>query len=167
MARVKNSFEILGLEPRFAVKPEELERLQREHFAAQSSGKRVTLEAVNEAYRRLKDPVARAELLFTLRKWPPKAPLDPALLESVFTERETIDAARKRCDSAFLSDWVSAARKRQDALVAELGVILDETVTSDHPPVKALELLDQLRYLTKALHAAQSALDAVEALEGG
>lgn len=162
MGAPKNPFVVLGVPARFGLDPAELERRQRELYAASEPAKRVTQADVNEAYRRLQDPVERASFLFGLRGWSTKAPLDPDLLKRVFSEREQIEKAQARGDEAFLLDWVMTARKRRDELVTSLGQVLDGSESESVAPIDALVLLDELRYLSKAIFAAETALDAVE-----
>lgn len=154
-------FTILGLLPKFELDMRDLERGQREAFVAKKSEGALGLEAVNEAYRLLKSPVTRAELLFARRGWSTKSSPAPILLEQVFADREAIEQARARGDTSFLSDWVGKARKRRNALGAALSQILDASEAKGCE-VQATPLLEELRYLSRALTAAESALGALE-----
>ncbi|MGC4068714.1 MAG: hypothetical protein QM784_29505 [Polyangiaceae bacterium] len=114
-----NAFELLGLPARFALDLAELERRQRAAFAhrategamessmegAMQGGPNVDLERINDAYRVLKDPILRAELLFELRGWSTKSAPDPALLERVFQERDAIERAKAAGDEARLFEF--------------------------------------------------------------
>src|SRR6266536_3145239 len=74
----RNHFELFGLEPRFRFDPALLDRAYRDlqsdvhpdrHAAGNDEQQRRALQSsarVNEAYRTLKDPVARAEYLLSL-----------------------------------------------------------------------------------------------------
>ena len=76
---VRNHFELFGLPERFRFDPAVLDRayhaLQGEvhpdrHAGADPAAQRIALQSsarVNEAYRALKDPVARAQYLLSLR----------------------------------------------------------------------------------------------------
>ncbi len=174
----RDLFTFLGLAPRFALESAELERRQRELFVErQGEGPRV-LETINEAVRILRDPATRAEQLFGLRGWPLKGSPDPVLLERIFTDREFIDQARKKQDKNGISAWLEAAIPRQQALIDMLTLLLDGPAATIYPTERdpgessdaqrALLLLEELRYLSRALTAAHAALEALEdaAIEG-
>lgn len=157
----ENAFAILGHEPKYNLDLRVLERKQREAFVARQGEGALALEAINEAYRLLKAPLTRAELFFELRGWSTQTRPEPATLERVFAERERIELARASADVSFLSDWVGAARKRQDAVCASLGQILDAPGNS-RSAEEAAALLEQLRFLSRALAAAEASLVALE-----
>lgn len=168
----RDLFAVLGITPRFALELSELERRQRDLYAErQSEGPRV-IEGINEAVRRLKDPVTRAEQLFQLRNWPTKGPPDPVLLERVFTDREFIDQARKRHDSAGIQAWLDAALPRQRALIEQLTRLLDGPAATQYPShqdpnpegssERARLLLEELRYFSRAITAARNAIEHLE-----
>jgi hypothetical protein len=111
----------------------------------------------------LKSPVTRAELLFDLRGWSTKIEPEQTLLERVFAARDAIASAKQHGDKAFLLDWASTARKRYDALCADLGVYLDdETKRGSAEREEAAVLLEELRYLSRALAEVQSALHVID-----
>jgi molecular chaperone HscB len=120
-----DAFDQLGLAPAFDLDEAELERRYRElqkrlhpdkFVHASSSERRASLShavSVNEAYRALRDPLKRAELLLARHAGPAlgKATVDPELLMEVMELREQLAAARKRRDLAAartLSTQVSA-----------------------------------------------------------
>jgi hypothetical protein len=163
-------FSRLGITPKFALDSSELDRRQRELFVARAAEGPCTLEAINEAMRVLRDPVARAEQMFHLRSWPTESEPDPILLERVFADREFIDLARKRGDVAALYALLDAAEPRRRTLFAELGRILDGDPMPESGDARrattnakrALLLLEELRYSTRAAAAAHEAILALE-----
>jgi hypothetical protein len=172
-------FGFLGLAPRFALEDSELERRQRElAVERQVEGPRA-LEKLNEAVRALKDPATRAEQLFELRGWSIKGSPDPILLERIFTDREFIDLARKKGDKAGLDAWMAAALPRQKHLIDLLTLLLDGPAATTYPTEdapknssdapsdrsdaqRALLLLEELRFFSRAVAAARAAIDAFE-----
>lgn len=172
-------FSFLGLAPRFGLEQTELDRRQRELFVERQSEGPRALEKINEAIRSLKDPATRAEHLFKLRGWPIKGSPDPILLERIFTDREFIDQARKKGDRDGLVAWLDAALLRQRNQIELLTLLLDGPAATIYPPdnapqdpsdapqdgseaQRALLLLEELRYLSRAIDAARHALDALE-----
>jgi hypothetical protein len=177
-------FAVLGLTPRFGLSSTELERRQRELFAERRGEGTRALEAVNHAVLLLKDPAQRAELLLRLRGWPLKGADDPALLVRIFAEREGIERARLSRDLAALRAYVEAARPRLMAIQSELTSLLDaseapsagehavaepcspERASATTPlvagcggaPARALLLVEELRYLSRAVTVAESAI---------
>jgi hypothetical protein len=172
MSLPRDIFGFLGLAPRFGLEDSELERRQRElTVARQAEGPRA-LEQLNEAVRALKDPATRAEHLFELHGWPSKGAPDPILLERIFTDREFIDLARKKGDKAGLDAWMAAALPRQKHVSDHLTRLLDGPSSSTYPSDapddgggdarRALLLLEELRFLSRAVAAARAAIDALE-----
>lgn len=128
----QNPFSTFGIEPRFDVNLAELERTHRElsravhpdRVASSAARKDVVEHAmqVNEAFRVLRDPVKRAEALFSLRGIPvgethePKPP--PDFLMEVLEQREALAEARAARDTArieALSSQMHAAQRRTEA----------------------------------------------------
>jgi hypothetical protein len=168
----RDLFTFLGLAPRFALECAELERRQRELFVERQAEGPRALEQLNEAVRMLKDPAVRAEQLFGLRGWPIKGSPDPVLLERVFTDREFIDLARKKQDVNAIAAWLAAATPRHQALIDMLKLLIDGPAATIYPSEhdsgetseaqRALLLLEELRYLTRAVAAAHVAMEAIE-----
>jgi DnaJ-domain-containing protein 1 len=158
---VSDAFSTLGLAPQFALDLRDLEQKQRELYVACSRGDVSALEDINEAYRVLKSPVSRAELLFERRGWSIISRPNPDVLMEVFAERENIDFLRTEGDVAALDAWVLTAQQRKEALVSSLGLLLDG---NDNPSKasEATQLLEQLRFLTRAIAAAESAISTLE-----
>jgi molecular chaperone HscB len=142
----KNPFETLGVAPSFRLEARELEQRQRDlskalhpdrHAAGTPAERRAALSEainVNDAYRVLRDPVTRAEALFTLLGQPKgsegetSAQLSPELLLGVMEQREELSSARRARDRAALSALVAKADKEQAELEALLGDTLEQAL---------------------------------------
>lgn len=134
-----SDFQIFGLPPRFTQDRGELDArwkaLQREahpdRFAAHGeAAQRVAMHwslRINEAYRRLKDPIARAALLCTLHGHAPQAEthtaMPAAFLAQQMAWREDLAAAATPEGVEAVDAAVAAARRR---LLGELAAAIDE-----------------------------------------
>lgn len=134
-----DDFTLFGLPQRFALDRGEIDerwrRLQGQvhpdRFAAEgAAAQRVAMQwsvRVNEAYRRLKDPLQRASQLCELRGAPIQAEnntaMPPAFLMQQMAWREALDDAADLPAVEALDDEVRAA---EDALRGELSVLLAE-----------------------------------------
>lgn len=131
-----NPFEILGLAPRYALDVAELEQRQRDlnravhpdrHAAKGPGERRQALSRamdINQAYRALRDPAARAEALFELLgiHEPGERTLsDPALLGEMLEQRELLDEARRNKDHDQLRALKAAMVERLARVEVELG----------------------------------------------
>ncbi|HEY5956563.1 MAG TPA: hypothetical protein VIV60_08425 [Polyangiaceae bacterium] len=175
----RDLFAQLGILPRFAIEGAELDRRQRELFVQRQAEGPRALELMNEAVNSLRDPATRAEQLFELRGWATRGSPDPILLERIFTDREFIDLARKKGDITALNAWIDAARPRQQALLSKLTLLLDGPAAtayasqSDAEPGpessglsrRALLILEEFRYVSRAIVTAHNAISELEALE--
>ena len=137
-------FELFAVPPRFAQDAAQLDarwkELQRQvhpdKFAAQgAAAQRVAMQwsaRINEAHRRLKDPLRRAAYLCELRGAPIEAErntaMPPAFLMQQMALREQLDAARVRMPDLVLVDGgkgqVSVAREVFEALALDLSLIV-------------------------------------------
>jgi molecular chaperone HscB len=172
----RNYFDLFGLPRRFHFDPAALDvayrELQREvhpdRFAASPDAeRRLALQSsarVNEAYRALKDPVARAHYLLSLDGGPAPAQGDGALsaefLERQLDRREAVSnalAARDAAALAALRTEVLADAAREEQRVAEL---LDRGGDADRQTAR--EVLRELTFLVKLaadIDAMQADLD--------
>jgi molecular chaperone HscB len=158
-----DAFTTLGLEPKFGIAVTDLERRHKElskalhpdrYAAAPSAERRMALSRaieVNEAFRKLKDPVKRAEEVLRRAGVPvgetsePKPSAD--LLMEMMESRETLaDAARKR-DVATVTKLGGEMQTRETRLLEKLGGILDGAGPKD----AALPILGELRYTRRFL----------------
>jgi molecular chaperone HscB len=130
-------FATLGIERRFDVDLEKLEKTHRElsralhpdkYVGAGASERRAALSKaveVNEAWRIVKDPIRRAEALFALagisvgeRNEPPPK---PAFLMDVMEQREALADARASKDGAAVHALAIEARNREAAAIGALA----------------------------------------------
>src|SRR3979409_542478 len=105
-------YEALGLEPRLVLDSEELkkrfyERSRQWHpdrFSRASAGEQQkSLEMtsmLNDAFRTLRDPVARAEYFLEQKSIVPSKHVPPELLEEVFDMNIALEELRARGESA-------------------------------------------------------------------
>jgi molecular chaperone HscB len=167
-------FASLGAPRRFDLDLGALEKSHRElsralhpdRFAnAPASERRAALERaadVNAAWRILRDPIQRAEALFSLAGFEvgethePKA--SPMFLMQVMEEREALAEARQARDLAKVRKLAEGARVRKSEAEAKLARRFAETATSSDELSKLLPLLGELRFLRRFL-------DEIEAIE--
>lgn len=134
-----DDFTLLGLPERFAVDPAALDARWRalqtevhpDRFAADgAAAQRVAMQwavRVNEAYRRLKDPLARAAYLCERRGVAIDAERNTAMaadfLDQQMAWREALDEAAGRADVESIDDEVRADERHR---LARLARLLDE-----------------------------------------
>lgn len=134
-----DDFTLFGLAPRFALDRAELDgrwrALQSEvhpdRFASQgAAAQRLAMQwavRVNQAYRRLKDPLARGAYLCELRGTPVAADsntaMPPAFLMQQMAWREALDDA---ADAATVERLDATVAAQQQSLFDELRVAIDE-----------------------------------------
>jgi molecular chaperone HscB len=137
----RNHFELLGLPVRYRVDAAALERAYRDlqsavhpdrHAGAQDAQKRLALQAsarVNEAYRTLQDPVARAQYVLGLRGIDTAAETDNRLPVEFLTRqlerREEAEAAAGKHDDAALARLVDDVRADAAALQGDVERLLE------------------------------------------
>jgi molecular chaperone HscB len=134
-----DDFVLFGLPERFDLDRADLDTRWRtlqssahpDKFAAEgSAAQRVAMQwsvRINEAYRRLREPVARAAYLCELRGAPIDAERNTAMpaafLGQQMAWREALDEAHDEVELERLGDEV---RRAESALLAELQALLDE-----------------------------------------
>lgn len=173
-----NHFELFGLAPRFAVDAAALDAAWRarqsdvhpdRHAAGDAAQKRLALQAsarVNEAYRTLRDPVARAEYLLALHGVDATRESDTALpfdfLERQLERRERADDAAAAHDTGALAAVRDELQRDAAALQTEVATLLDErgAYAEARTPVRELRFLakvgEDLRDLEARLEDAPS-----------
>ena len=157
----RNHFELFGLPERFRFDPALLDRayhaLQGEvhpdrHAAASATEQRIALQSsarVNEAYRALKDPVARAQYLLSLHgveafdETDTSLPLD--FLERQLERREIADTALTEGDARALDTLLREVRAEARELEQRVSSLLDVDGAWDAARVAVREL----RFLAK------------------
>lgn len=163
-----NDFQLFGLEARFAqdraAVDERWKQLQREvhpdRFAAQgAAAQRVAMQwsvRINEAYRRLKDPLSRAAYLCELRGAPIDAERNTAMPADFLVEqmawREALDDARDEADLDALQQRLDAARAERLAAIADA---LDQR--SD--PADAAQQVRALMFIERFAHDVEARFD--------
>lgn len=165
-------FELLGVPLLFALDEQELERRHRDlsralhpdrYAGRPSSERREALSramSVNEAFRKLRDPLSRAEaLLSQLGRDVSESNLpkpDPALLMRVMEQREELSAARRSGDRARIEGLLSRAEtETEDATERMADAFAEDPI----PIEEVLKLLGELRYLQRLKQEAGAALD--------
>jgi molecular chaperone HscB len=135
-----DDFALFGLPARFAQDRAALDarwkELQREahpdrHAAAGAAAQRVAMQwsvRINEAYKRLKDPLQRAAYLCELRGAPIDAERNTAMPSQFLMEqmewREALDEAATEAQVQAVADQLQQARAR---LLADIARLLDDT----------------------------------------
>jgi molecular chaperone HscB len=155
-----DDFTLFGLEPRFALDRPALDRRWRElqgevhpdRFTADgAAAQRIAMQwavRVNEAYQRLKSPLARGAYLCEQRGAPIDAERNTAMPRAFLLQqmgwREALDEAQGLAAVEKLDDEVAAA---EGAMLAELQRLLDEA--GDAPAaaaqVRALMFVQRFR----------------------
>lgn len=160
-------FAILGIEPAATLDAAELERnyleLQQRfhpdrHARSPAAERRATLEAaarVNEAYRLLRDPIARAAHLLALRGTDALSATDlPGdFLALQLDWHEALDGARRAGDSGRLNELA-------EGFIAERARLEDRLLKAlDHggDAADAVAVLRQLMFLRRLIEQAQLA----------
>jgi molecular chaperone HscB len=155
-----DDFTLFGVPSRFAQERAALDQRWRDlqaqvhpdRFAAEgASAQRVAMQwavRVNEAYGRLKDPLARAAYLCELRGAPINAENNTAMPAAFLMQqmewREALDDARSAEAVEQLDDQVAAAEKR---LQTEIGRLLDDQLDAAAAAgqVRALMFINKFR----------------------
>jgi molecular chaperone HscB len=165
-------FELLGVPVLFALDERELEKRHRDisralhpdrYAGRPSSERREALSraiSVNEAFRKLHDPISRAEALLAelgreLSDTNQPKP-EPALLLQVMEQREALSTARRSGDRLRIEGIAAAATGKADAVTERLA---DAFAEEPVPVERVLKLLGELRYLRRLKEEAGAALD--------
>ena len=170
----RNHFALFGLPERFSCAPDALDRAYRalqtevhpDRFAAAAeTERRIALQAsarVNEAYRTLKDPVARADYLLTLRDGGASAADDRKLplqfLERQLERRERADVAERERDAATLEALRVEVRAEARSLEERLVGLLD----TDRAWETARATARECRFLAKLAADVDMMLDGLD-----
>lgn len=173
---VSDPFETLGLAPVFELDPATLERRHRElsralhpdRYAGRPSSERQQALGraieVNEAFRKLRDPVHRAEVLLARHGRPVVegggTPADPALLMTVMERREALGDARRGRDLGAVRALTRSVREREQRVLAEMA----KAFVQLPPDFARIEpLLGELRYHHRFLEEALAIEDELDA----
>ncbi len=171
----RNHFELLGLPVRYALDPSRLERGYRDlqsqvhpdRFAlSPESERRVAMQwaaRANEAYRTLRDPVARARYLLQLRGYDTEeetnTSMPPDFLMQQMEWREEVAQARTERDATELKKLRSDLGGARSEMLLQVERALDADANFD----AGCSLVRKLRFLDKLDREID---DALEPLEG-
>lgn len=162
-------FAVLGLPAAYELDEDELERRYRDlqkalhpdrHAGAPPEERRIALSRaveVNEAYRTLRDDLARARALLALRghaQDEKKQPADPAFLMEIMERREALSDARAARDLGRVRTLAGAVRAEAERARARLA----KRFAAEARPEEIAEELAKLRYYRRFL-------DEVEVIE--
>jgi molecular chaperone HscB len=153
-----NDFVLFGLPERFALDRADLDARWRklqgsahpDKFAADgAAARRVAMQwsvRINEAYRRLREPLTRAAYLCELRGAPIEAHSNTAMpadfLMQQMSWREALDDVRSEAEVAALEAEV---RSTERGLLAQVATLLDD----DSRPALAAERVRALMFITR------------------
>jgi molecular chaperone HscB len=168
-----NHFKLFGLPERFALDAPQLDAAYRavqaevhpDRFAAAGDAqKRIAMQwatRVNEAYRTLKDPLARAAYLLHLRGIDVGAEdntaMEPAFLMQQIEWREQIEDASAARNAGELEQLLDALRDEQRRRYGKLGAALDSGADS-----QAAEAVRQLMFIMRLEQAIETQLERLE-----
>ncbi len=168
-----NHFKLFGLPERFALDAPQLDAAYRavqaevhpDRFAAAGDAqKRIAMQwatRVNEAYRTLKDPLARASYLLHLRGIDVGAEdntaMEPAFLMQQIEWREEIDDASAARNVGELENLLDALRDEQRLRYGKLGAALDSGADS-----QAAEAVRQLMFIVRLEQAIETQIERLE-----
>ena len=168
----RNHFDLLGLRPGFRVDAEALDRAYRDlqrsvhpdNFArASDAQKRLALQAsarANEAYRTLRDPVARAEYVLALRGVDAASESDTRLPVEFLTRqlerREAAEEARDAHDDRALGALIDDVRHEAADACDAVARLLDASDPATSMRVREWRFLVKLADDLDALRDAQT-----------
>ena len=176
-------FTLLGLEPSFDVSLSELANRHRDlstalhpdrHANASASVRRQALGRaidVNEAYRKLKNPVTRAEALLErlgLSANPETQKADPSFLMEMMTQREALGEARSEKDGDAVETLEREIAVQQKQTLERLsGAFTSLPITCQLGAAtgslgRVQEALGELRYYRRFLEEVSMILDDLE-----
>ncbi len=169
-----NPFAVLGVAEQYGVDLGAAERAYKElvralhpdrHVDAAPSVRREALSRaveVNEAWRIMRDPIRRAETLFTLRGIPVGENVEPkpapAFLMGMMELREELADAKTAKNEPALTALVARVRKENERAASALAAALD----SASDPVAAahnVTTLGELRFYNRFLEEAEAIRD--------
>jgi molecular chaperone HscB len=167
-----NDFVLFGLPERFALDRADLDARWRQlqasahpdKFAAEgAAAQRAAMQwsvRINEAYRRLREPLTRAAYLCELRGAPIEANTNTAMpadfLMQQMSWREALDDAGNEAEVAALE---SEVRTTEQALLDQLATLLDEHHTADVAAERVRALMFIARFRTEVQRRLETLID--------
>ena len=168
----RNHFDLLGLRPGFRIDAEALERAYRDlqrsvhpdNFASGSDAqKRLALQAsarANEAYRTLRDPVARAEYVLSLHGIDAASETDTRLPVEFLTRqlerREAAEEAKDAHDDRVLGALIDDVRREAADACDDVARLLDASDPATRMRVREWRFLAKLADDLDALRDSQT-----------
>jgi molecular chaperone HscB len=169
---LSDPYDTLGFAPVFDLDGASLERRHRElsralhpdRYAGRPASERQRALGraieVNEAFRKLRDPVGRAEILLARLGHhvteANAAPAAPALLMEVMEQREALAEARKKRDLARVQTLMRGVQLREQRVVADMT----KAFVQQPPDTARIEaLLGELRYHRRFIEEAAAVED--------
>jgi molecular chaperone HscB len=172
---VIDPFALLGLERTFTQDLRAVEKTHRElsralhpdrYMSSGASERRDALTKaveVNEAWRVVRDPIRRAEALFTLAGVAVGDPHEPkpapALLMDMMEQREALAEARAKKDLAGVEVLVNDMTARQEQVESALAAALDHATGDRDALAPLVAKLGELRYYRRFLEEAAAIVD--------
>jgi molecular chaperone HscB len=174
-----NHFELFGLQPRFSLETESLDRSYREiqeqvhpdrHASGGDAERRASMQwtmRVNEAYRTLKSPMERAKYLLQLNgvdvAFETNTSMPADFLMRQMELRESLEDAAARKDAAALDTLRAGLRSDGRAIVAELA----ERIDRERDYEGASGLVRKLKFLHRLEEEIDAVTDEIEAAGAG
>jgi molecular chaperone HscB len=168
-------FATLGLERSYKLDLRAVEKTHRElsrtlhpdrYVSSGASERREALEKavqVNEAWRVVRDPIRRAEALFTLAGIQVGDTHEPkpaaALLMDMMEQREALAEARQKRDLAAVEKLVAEMTTRQGAVETELALAFAASHGAKETLTPLVAKLGELRYYRRLLEEASAIHD--------
>jgi molecular chaperone HscB len=168
-ANAMKFYEALGLEPELALDPDDLkkrfyERSRQWHpdrfTRAGAAEQELALEMtsmLNDAFRTLRDPVARAEYFLKERGIELSKDTPPELLEEVFELNMVLDELRGGDES--VRPQLAAAHDRFLAMLAESDAALAELFTRPDELAQIGRTLNRRRYISNLVREVEKELN--------
>jgi molecular chaperone HscB len=167
-----NDFVLFGLPEQFALDRADLDARWRklqasthpDKFAADgAASQRLAMQwsvRINEAYRRLREPLTRAGYLCELRGAPIDAERNTAMPAAFLMQqmgwRESLDDARG--DAEALAALDAEVRRAEQELLHQVGRLLDD----EHTPIAAAERVRALMFIQKFRRDLAARIESVE-----
>ena len=168
-------FATLGLERTYRLDLRAVEKTHRElsralhpdrYVGSGASERREALEKavlVNEAWRIVRDPIRRAEALFTLAGLQVGDTHEPkpatSLLMDMMEQRETLAEARGKRDAKAVDRLVQEMTGRKTAIEEELAAAFEGAGGDPEKLTRLVAKLGELRYYRRFLEEASAILD--------
>jgi len=169
-----NHFDLLGLPARYAIDATRLERGYRDlqtrvhpdrYAASPEAERRVAMQwaaRANEAYRTLRDPIARARYLLSLKGYDTgeesNTAMPPDFLMQQMEWREAVAEAREASDADELRRLRAEIKKSRGEMLGFLERALDADANYD----AGCSLVRKLRFLDKLEEEISGALETLE-----